>query len=78
MRSHPGAAIIELNKYFGNLVEQEFNRPLKFYLIAILKSFIENPLGITLIIIINLYCKIFIPYVIRNYRLEWFTAKSTH
>lgn len=78
MRSHPGAAIIELKKYFGDLVEKEFNRPFKFYLIAILKSFIENPFGITLIIFINLYCKIFIPYVIRNYRLEWFTAKSTH
>lgn len=78
MRSHPGAAIIELKKYFGDLVEQEFHRPKRFYLMAIFRSFIENPIGILLIIFINLYCKIFIPYVIRNYRLEWFTAKSTH
>lgn len=77
MRSHPGAAIIELRKYFGDLVEQEFHRPKKFYLKAIFHSFIENPLGILLIILINLYCKLFIPYVIRNYRLEWFTASTT-
>lgn len=77
-RSDPRAATFELNKYFGELVEQEFHRPVIFYFRSIFEEFILNPIGLLFIIGINLFCKIFTPLVIRNYKLDWFTAGSTH
>lgn len=77
-RSDPRAVTLELKSYFGNLADKEFHRPFKFYLKSIIETFIENPLGVIVIVLINIFCKAFIPVISKNYKLEWFTAKSTH
>lgn len=77
-RSDPRAVTRELKSYFGNLTDKEFHRPFKFYLKSILETFVENPLGVIFIVLINMLCKTFIPIVSKNYKLEWFTARSTH
>lgn len=77
-RSDPRSATIELNKYFGGLAEKEFHRPSKFYFKSIFESFLENPVGLVTIVFVNIFCKTLAPVVIKNYKLEWFTASSTH
>lgn len=76
-RSEPLSVTLELGKYFGNMAKKEFNRPLKFYIKAVAFEFIRNPVGVLLIAGINLICRPIIPFVQRNYKLEWFTAHST-
>ena len=77
-RSEPSAVTLELEDHFGSIVAKEFHRPIQLYLFYILISFIKNPLGVTFISLVNVFSKILIPHVSKNYKLEWFTAASTH
>ncbi|MCR4324996.1 MAG: glycosyltransferase [Candidatus Curtissbacteria bacterium] len=77
-RSDPRAVTEELETYFGQLVESEFNRPPKFYIRAVAKALLKNPTGASFIAIVNVLCKPFIKKISKNYKLTWFTAISTH
>lgn len=77
-RSTPEAVNIELKKYFGNLVEKEFSRPFRFYFLSIFEVLMKNPFELIFVSIINLLAKPFYPLISKNYKIEWFTAKSTH
>lgn len=77
LRSEPEAVSLELEKYFGDLSEMAFRRPLGFYFRCILKEFFLNPLGVSCMVVINVFCKLLIPVTSKYYRLEWFTAQST-
>ena len=78
LRSEPGSVSHELEKYFGEDVRQEFARPLGFYVYSVLIELMRNPIGVSYIIILNILCRWFAPHVLKNYKLEWFTAHSTH
>ncbi|OGM19109.1 hypothetical protein A2686_00935 [Candidatus Woesebacteria bacterium RIFCSPHIGHO2_01_FULL_38_10] len=77
LRSEPKVVSMELKKYFGNLVEEELKRPKISYLRSILKEFTRNPLGVSYVSLLNVFCKPFFSVVLRNYKLAWFTADST-
>lgn len=77
-RSTPQAVEIELEKYFGRLVSDEFSRPSNFYIRSIYSEFLRNPFELMFAVSVNLVCKLFYPFVSRNYKLSWFTATSTH
>lgn len=77
-RSNPAAVDFELKKYFGNLVEEEFKRPLGFYIKSVIKTFVEQPAEVLFIVAVNIISKPFYPVISRNYKLSWFTASSTH
>lgn len=78
LRSVPRSVETELRPYFGSLVHREFHRPLLFYLKALVSSFLNNPLGFVVVTLLNASIRPFIPLVWRWYRLDWFTAESTH
>lgn len=78
IRSEPGSVSLELEKYFGDAVRKEFARPFGFYVKAIITECIRNPLGISYIIFLNIVCRLIAPLALKNYKLEWFTAHSTH
>lgn len=78
MRSEPLSVSSELGRYFGVLAKDECSRPWKFYLASILRVFLDRPMEVVAIVAVNIICRPFMPFVIKNYRLEWFTAKSTH
>lgn len=78
LRSNPESVTVELEPFFGQLVYQEFERPKSFYAMQVFKAFLKNPLGVISIITINLLARPFHSVVMKNYNLEWFTAKSTH
>lgn len=76
-RSDPQAVTTELDQYFGKLADDEFARPMSFYVSSALQSFVRNPLGV---LIIAFSKCLFIPFysiVSKNYKLDWFTARST-
>ena len=77
-RSHPQAVHLDLTKHFGDRINEEFKRPTKFYLKSILEIFLRYPLEVISIIIVNILCRPFYGFVVKRYKLSWFTAKSTH
>ncbi len=77
-RSHPEAVDVELKKYFGNLVEKEFARPVRFYIYSVFLTFIRMPVEVIAISLIHILCKPFYKIVTSRYKLGWFTAASTH
>lgn len=77
-RSEPAAVGVEVNKYFGDLATQELSRPALKYLYYVIVSLIKNPIGVVYITLINIICRPLIPLISKNYKLSWFTAKSTH
>lgn len=78
LRSNPEPVIIELQDIFGSRVKEEFARPFSFYASVVFREWRKNPLGVTLVIVVNLLFRPFHSIIIKNYKLEWFTAKSTH
>lgn len=78
LRSEPGSVTTEMYPHFGERAIKEFKRPFGFYVSNVLAAWINNPIGVTTIIIINILCKPLQPFVIKNYKLDWFTAHSTH
>ncbi len=76
-RSHPEAISLVYKKYFGDLVDKEFNRPRLFYLKTVTEIFVKNPLGTMYMIAIKLFAKPFYFFLAKKYRLSWFTALST-
>ena len=76
-RSEPQSVTKELQKYFHKKVDFEFHRPVSFYLSAVLEVFVKNPVGVSFVVVINLLCKPFLPFVLNKYRIDWFTAHST-
>lgn len=79
-RSNPEGVIAELTPHFGDLVTREFLRPFSFYARCVLFAFLKNPLGVSIIALLNIVSIIFKPiYPIfwRYYDLRWFTAAST-
>lgn len=77
-RSAPEAVNVELEKYFGSLVEAEFRRPKIFYAKAVLRSFLSLPLETAFIVLVNILAKPLYQIVTRNYRHHWSYAASTH
>jgi cellulose synthase/poly-beta-1,6-N-acetylglucosamine synthase-like glycosyltransferase len=76
-RSHPESVSIIYKKYFGDLIDKEYKRPLGFYLKTILQIFLKNPIGTTYMILLKIFCKPFYSFFSKKYKLEWFTAVST-
>jgi len=76
-RSDPHAVSQNFTQYFGNLVKDEYKRPLPFYMHSILKSFIKNPIGVTYMIFVNVVCVPLFPVVSKRYKLDWFRSIST-
>lgn len=76
-RSHPESIDIMLRDSFGDLVRQEYRRPLGFYLTRIGFVFVKNPVGTMLMILVKLLCKPWFPVVSSRYQLRWYTALST-
>lgn len=76
-RSNPEAIYINFKKYFGEMVEKEYKRPLGFYAKNIFKVFIKHPLPVAYIIFINIISRPFFPVVSRGYKWSWHTASST-
>jgi glycosyltransferase involved in cell wall biosynthesis len=76
-RSTPESAKIEHGKVFGKLLDQEFKRPLLFYINSALNSFLSNPIGFIYIAAVKLMCKPFYPFVRNNHKLSLFSIKST-
>lgn len=80
LRSTPESVNAELTPYFGDLVRREFHRPFSFYCQSVLGAFLKNPLGVSVITLLNMVSialKPFYPIFWRNYTLRWFTAAST-
>lgn len=77
-RSAPEAVNVELEKYFGPLVEAEFRRPKTFYAKEVFRSFANHPLETSFIILVNILAKPLYQVVTRNYRHNWSYAASTH
>ncbi len=78
LRSSPVSVTTEMYPHFGERANKEFKRPTGFYIQHILAAFMQNPLGVTAVIIINILCSPLQKIVIKNYKLDWFTAHSTH
>jgi len=78
VRSEPSSVEMELKKYFGDTVQEEFYRPHMFYVTAIVKECVRNPIGVMYVILLNILSRWIAPFMLRNYKLEWFTAHSTH
>lgn len=76
-RSNPDAVILNFKNLFGTRVEAEYHRPFLFYTRSILKAFLSNPLGTFYISAVTLLCKPFYPLISKNFKLSWYTAKST-
>jgi glycosyltransferase involved in cell wall biosynthesis len=76
-RADPDAAGANVQKYFGPMVQEQYRRPYRFYVPAVLAVFIRNPAGSLLVIAIRLLSKPLVPFVSKQYRLDWYTAKST-
>lgn len=78
IRSEPLSALVELEKYFPSIAKRELIRTGNWYKWEIVKAFLRNPVGVFVIIFINVVCRPFLSILIRNYKLGWFTAQSTH
>jgi cellulose synthase/poly-beta-1,6-N-acetylglucosamine synthase-like glycosyltransferase len=78
IRSNPGAVDSELSTYFGTFATKELARPTGFMLKNTLIQLGKNPVGTTIVIILNLFGKITNFFIWKIYRLDWFTAPSTH
>jgi len=76
-RSNPPAAIRNTRKYFGDIVEREYHRPLSFLMKSILRAFRKGPIAASYIVLINLLLTPFYSLIVRRYKLSWFTASST-
>ncbi len=77
-RSHPEAVTIELEKYFGSLLQKELARPKIFYLRTVLHEFAMKPLEVAFMTIIHLAIKPLYGTISSRYKLSWFTAASAH
>lgn len=77
LRSEPRAVHYDLSTHFSNIIHQELDRPFLSYFKSILKVFFMNPVGVLLMILINLLCIPFFSIVHKKYSLSWFTAEST-
>lgn len=78
LRSNPESVTSELEPYFGKKVYREFKRPKGFYAKNVFSAFVQNPIGVATIMTINILCRPFHKVVMSNYKLDWFTAESTH
>ena len=76
-RSTPRATKQDMGKIFGKLLQSEFTRPKRIVFIGIAKALLENPVGVLYISIVRLACLPFYRYYSSNFKLDWFTAKST-
>ena len=76
-RNHPEAINAKYKKYFGDLIDKEYKRSRTFYLKKILEAFTNNPTGTLFMVLLKICMKPFYPYFSKNYKLSWFTAKST-
>lgn len=77
-RSESRAVAIELQPYFGQLVETELHRDLSMYVRSVLHVFFSHPLEVMYISFVNALCIPFFSLISSRYKLEWFTAASTH
>jgi len=71
-RTHPEAVKIKYKKLFGNLIEEEYQRPLIFYIKSIWKALMLNPIGTLYMIAIKLFCLPFYSLISGSYSLKWY------
>ncbi|HUD19856.1 MAG TPA: glycosyltransferase [Patescibacteria group bacterium] len=78
IRSNPGAVDSELHAYFGDLATRELTRPSSFYISQVFRQFLKNPLGTGIIVFMNAIVLPLNSFIWKIYRLDWFTAPTTH
>lgn len=76
-RSNPTAVTINIEKYFGKLVQEHYYRSPYMYVKAIGKVVASYPIETITIILINLFCKPLYTIITKNYKLSWHDATST-
>jgi hypothetical protein len=62
---------------FGDIVAQEYQRPVALYAKFIWNAFKRYPLETIYIMFVRGVCLPLYPLITRNYKLDWFTATST-
>lgn len=77
LRADPLAASLNVQTYFGDIVQKEYKRPMRFYLKEVIKVYFSNPLEVSLAISVRIISKFVVPFSSKRYKLEWFTASST-
>ena len=78
LRSAPVSVTTEMYPHFGTRAYKEFKRPAGFYVQQIFTAFMQNPVGVIVIVALNIVARPLQKLVIKNYKLDWFTAHSTH
>lgn len=76
-RSNPEAVELNLKKYFGKLVHDEYQRGSIFYLKNVFRVLADNPLPTLFIILINILCKPFFRFLSKSSQVSWNSVKST-
>jgi len=70
-------AKFEMEKYFGNLVEEEFSSNRFILYKYLLQELLSNPLECLTVYFINLYTKIYIRFNLKRINPIWISIKST-
>jgi glycosyltransferase involved in cell wall biosynthesis len=76
-RSDPQAVVLNMEEMFGDIVAQEYQRPVALYAKFIWNAFKRYPLETIYIMFVRGVCLPLYPLITRNYKLDWFTATST-
>jgi len=76
-RNSPEAIENIYSKHFGKLVKEEYKRPVHQYIAALLSVFLRKPIATSYCVGLRLVCKPFYPLISGNYKLGWFSARST-
>jgi cellulose synthase/poly-beta-1,6-N-acetylglucosamine synthase-like glycosyltransferase len=77
LRSHTESVHLVFRNYFGELVDQEFKRPLGFYLKSVLEVFLKNPFATIYMVILKLLTQPLFLIFSRRYKLSWWSAVSS-
>ena len=76
-RSDPGAAVINFEDRFGQMVHDEYHRPFGFMVKSVWQSFLADPLPALYVIAVNMVCRPLYGIISPRYKLSWYTAEST-
>jgi glycosyltransferase involved in cell wall biosynthesis len=77
LRSDSASASANVETYFGSMVTEEYARPFSFYARVVFRSFLYNPVGTLYMIGVRIVSRIVLPFALRKYTLNWYTAAST-
>lgn len=76
-RSSPTAVVLNFSDEFGDLVTEEYHRPLSWYATTIAKVCLEDPLAVFTIVAINLGIKPILPLMAKRMKPTWETPQTT-